>query len=358
MTALRVIPKRPAPRQKVRVYCSPRAVPFVAPCIILVLIVLLPGAMASAQVGKDVEGAADIAFIGRFPGSFISSFHHSEFDSYVFPQSTNSYAQPNEFARLELQGVRRILIYDIPASTETNTLKVFKSLEQGFLANGFETAVSCSAENGDCGYFLPRTVVSETALNQYYKYRFNEFQNLNGGHLHIYSGSRSQGDDVYYLFAVVAKSKYSAFIQYSFDLLKIAALNTEKLVLTVEYMGQELEQSGRVVLDGLFFDHDSVVLKDNSIAALNTIAAYVKQAKGKKFMVVGHTDTQGGYAYNQRLSQGRADAVLRALVDNHAVPVTMLKAVGVSYAAPIAANNRARDRDRNRRVELVEVSQF
>ena len=119
-----------------------------------------------------------------------------------------------------------------------------------------------------------------------------------------------------------------------------------------------MAKDGRVVLSGLFFDHDSVVLKDSSKGSLTTIAEYLKARPEKKYYVVGHTDTEGGFSYNQGLSQGRADAVLNALVDNYAVPKDALKAYGVSYAAPISSNASKNEREKNRRVELVEVNQF
>jgi hypothetical protein len=157
-------------------------------------------------------------------------------------------------------------------------LKVFRSIEKSLNETGFKSYVSCSGGKGGCGYFFPRNVISDLAMTSYYKYKFTEFNNLNDGRLNIYSGALEKDGATYYLFLVVAQSDYSQHIQYSVDLLKVASLKTEKMVLTDDYMDKEIQQSGKVVLDGLFFDHNSTELTDASKGALATIASFIKSA--------------------------------------------------------------------------------
>lgn len=71
----------------------------------------------------------------------------------------------------------------------------------------------------------------------------------------------------------------------------------------------------------------------------------------KKVLVEGHTDSTGGQALNQRLSQARAEAVVKALVDR-GVEASRLAAKGFGPSRPIASNDTAEGREANRRVEI------
>jgi OOP family OmpA-OmpF porin len=69
-------------------------------------------------------------------------------------------------------------------------------------------------------------------------------------------------------------------------------------------------------------------------------------------VVEGHTDSVGDDAYNLKLSQRRADAVRKYLVDK-GVPSTPLEARGFGEAQPVADNKTADGRAQNRRVVLT-----
>ncbi len=66
----------------------------------------------------------------------------------------------------------------------------------------------------------------------------------------------------------------------------------------------------------------------------------------------GHTDSVGTDAYNQRLSEQRADAV-RDFLLQQGVPQTGMSAVGLGKDGPVAGNETAAGREQNRRVEMV-----
>jgi OOP family OmpA-OmpF porin len=67
--------------------------------------------------------------------------------------------------------------------------------------------------------------------------------------------------------------------------------------------------------------------------------------------VAGHTDSVGSDAYNQKLSEGRAKAVVDYFV-SQGVPADRLKAVGYGKTKPVASNKTEEGRAQNRRVEL------
>ncbi len=72
-----------------------------------------------------------------------------------------------------------------------------------------------------------------------------------------------------------------------------------------------------------------------------------------KFRIEGHTDAKGSDAYNRRLSQERAKAVVRHLIGRYGVPRSNLQAVGQGKSRPVASNESDDGRRLNRRVEVV-----
>jgi outer membrane protein OmpA-like peptidoglycan-associated protein len=68
--------------------------------------------------------------------------------------------------------------------------------------------------------------------------------------------------------------------------------------------------------------------------------------------IEGHTDSVGGDDFNQQLSERRADSV-RDFLAEQGVPGTSITARGLGKTQPVASNDTAEGRQRNRRVELV-----
>ncbi len=119
-------------------------------------------------------------------------------------------------------------------------------------------------------------------------------------------------------------------------------------------LAEKLEKTGKAVLYGIYFDPDSAVLKPESQPTLDEIAAVLKRQESLRLQVAGHTDATNTDAYNLKLSQQRADAVVKWLVD-HGVAVTRLVAKGFGEAQPIADNKTASGRALNRRVEVSKL---
>ena len=73
-------------------------------------------------------------------------------------------------------------------------------------------------------------------------------------------------------------------------------------------------------------------------------------------IAVGHTDSMGSEAHNQRLSLRRAEAVKAYLV-NQGVPAERIRTEGRGEAQPVASNDTAQGRALNRRVDITVVEQ-
>jgi outer membrane protein OmpA-like peptidoglycan-associated protein len=138
------------------------------------------------------------------------------------------------------------------------------------------------------------------------------------------------------------------------DIVEVERAETGLVAVDPEAIGRDLEEKGRVVLDGLYFDFDSPTLQPRSAEALGNIAGYLDANPERTFYVVGHTDSRGSLGYNRELSQARAQAVVDALVNDHGIARERLDAAGVGPLVPVFSNADDAGRERNRRVELVE----
>lgn len=109
---------------------------------------------------------------------------------------------------------------------------------------------------------------------------------------------------------------------------------------------------GKIELRGVNFQTGSARLTPSSHAVLDETAATLKKNADVKAEVAGHTDSQGSRAYNISLSQRRAAAVRKYLIDQ-GVNATNLTARGYGPDRPVASNSTRAGRAQNRRVELV-----
>ena len=72
-----------------------------------------------------------------------------------------------------------------------------------------------------------------------------------------------------------------------------------------------------------------------------------------KVVIEGHTDNVGKAAYNKKLSQERADAVKKYIVEEAGINANRIKAQGFGKDKPIASNKTKKGRQQNRRVEAA-----
>jgi outer membrane protein OmpA-like peptidoglycan-associated protein len=101
------------------------------------------------------------------------------------------------------------------------------------------------------------------------------------------------------------------------------------------------------------FDFNKAQIRKEDVADLQKALAFVKKYPGYKISVEGHTDSTGSEKYNQALSEKRAEAVKKYLLDHGATDGDKIKAVGFGETKPIASNKTAKGRFENRRVEIL-----
>jgi outer membrane protein OmpA-like peptidoglycan-associated protein len=101
------------------------------------------------------------------------------------------------------------------------------------------------------------------------------------------------------------------------------------------------------------FRSGSAVLNTDAKTKLDEIASKAMNAKGYVLEVSGYADSTGSIARNRVLSQRRADAVIRYLVENHSIPLRrIVTPYGFGESNAIADNTTRDGRAENRRVEI------
>jgi outer membrane protein OmpA-like peptidoglycan-associated protein len=107
-----------------------------------------------------------------------------------------------------------------------------------------------------------------------------------------------------------------------------------------------------VNMSDVLFDFGSFTLKPGAREKLAKISGIVLAHPGLSLQIEGHTDSVGGDDFNQQLSERRADSV-RDFLAEQGVPASSITARGFGKTQPVATNDTAEGRQRNRRVELV-----
>ncbi|MCK6504390.1 OmpA family protein [Myxococcota bacterium] len=115
-----------------------------------------------------------------------------------------------------------------------------------------------------------------------------------------------------------------------------------------------LVEGGRIViLDKVFFELDSDILKPESIKILDEVAGVLAtRAEIGRVEIQGHTDAQGGLDHNMDLSRRRAEAVRRYLVEKGGIAPDRLVAKGFGPTVPLQPGTSEEAYAANRRVEF------
>jgi outer membrane protein OmpA-like peptidoglycan-associated protein len=103
------------------------------------------------------------------------------------------------------------------------------------------------------------------------------------------------------------------------------------------------------------FEYNSADISKNSVTAVQELGKALSDStlKGSTFVVAGHTDAIGGEAYNQDLSERRADTIKKYLAEKYGVDGSNLVTVGYGKTRPKDAN--APMDPANRRVQVVNM---
>lgn len=113
-----------------------------------------------------------------------------------------------------------------------------------------------------------------------------------------------------------------------------------------------IEEGSAIVLENIFFEFNKTALLPESYNELNKVVQFMLEEDIDKIEIAGHTDSEGSDTYNQKLSEGRAAAVVNYLA-SQGVDINRMSAVGYGETRPIDTNTTEEGRAQNRRVEFV-----
>ena len=318
-------------------------------------LVLLLMMMASVAMAQDIDGVIEHPMIERYPGQVIAWQHIENYQPYQVPVGpVTGYRYIEDWIETEGRVTRTFYKYEGEDRTFSevykNYLDALKVEDFTLLGHG----MSADRKGRDIGSGQWMEVA----------FRANP-TNKPGAVGTLFSGTSSSGGAG----AIVATKERAAgtayvlifveqhaknYIGTLIDIIEVEAAETGLVVIDAEAIGSDIEEYGRVVLDGIVFDYDKASLKPESEPALDAIAQYLGSHPDKSFYVVGHTDAKGTFAYNQKLSDDRAHAVRKALIQDYEIRADRLQAHGVGPLSPVFSNSSDAGRDKNRRVELVE----
>ena len=113
-----------------------------------------------------------------------------------------------------------------------------------------------------------------------------------------------------------------------------------------------LEQEVSINLEVLF-DTNKAVVKEAYMSEVEDVAKFMNEYRNTQVTIEGHTDSVGRADYNKSLSQKRADAVAKVLVERFGINASRVKSMGYGEEQPVASNDTADGRQKNRRVVAV-----
>ncbi len=322
----------------------------------LVMLVLFPAISTGVLAQKqDSPDTADHPLVSRYTGSFIDGQQVLDFDSYKLPvgpvvKNSQGLRVPSEEVSLEGKVTRTL--YRGPK--ERSTLEILRNYQSALESADFEILYSCGGK--DCGklfhWVFYKEMEQRIRSTKTSTSAFDIPQDLR-----YLAAKGTVADRIVHVSVLVAfDAGFGKLSKQPVTLLEVIeseAMETGMVTIDAEAMAKGIDATGHIAIYGVYFDTNSADIKPESSTTLSEITKLLSNRPSLKLLVVGHTDNQGDYDYNMSLSGRRAEAVAGALNSQYGIEGSRLRSAGVGYLAPVASNDTAAGREKNRRVELV-----
>ncbi len=152
-------------------------------------------------------------------------------------------------------------------------------------------------------------------------------------------------------YGIAVKADKYLFHSENFDIPKTSVYQE----ITKDVALKKVEVGSKIILKNIFFDTDKSILRPESTAELERLIALLTEIGSLKIEISGHTDSRGGAAHNQTLSENRAKAVVDYLIKKGIV-ASRLEFKGYGMTTPVATNDTDDGRQQNRRTEFKILS--
>ena len=236
---------------------------------------------------------------------------------------------------------------------DKSTLEVFRSYKKALETSGF-TILSALKPKANISKSIITELYNSNGLSKR-KYKNTEGQVSSSdldrirlfGEYYI-SAIKQTSTTTLYAFVVLSSQKNL----YLIEELTAAKMEEDTVTINLDAMRAAITDTGKIAVYDIYFETGSAEITSQSSHALNTIANYLKQDKNN-YYIVGHTDDTGSLENNLTLSEQRADAIAKALMNEFGIKSGRLEARGVGPLSPASNNSSDEGRKMNRRVEIV-----
>lgn len=313
----------------------------------------------------DAKGSRDHKGIKRYPGSYIIGFEAQKFGELMLPLGRSEPVKDRtvhayQYSKSQpVEGELTRILYVAPEGR--SSLEILRNYEQALTMAGFQTLFACTDQECDSAGNVHRfeNLVYPQARQlknrgQLSGMAFGQPKDLR----YLAAQLTAPGKEVY-VSLMVAVETFTHFKETAnHPLVLLEVVETKPMekppdLIDPKAWQEALTKDGRVALYGIYFETGEAKILAKSEPTLDGIGKLLKQDRALKLYVVGHTDNDGDFDYNMRLSNQRAKAVMDHLVTRYGVEATRLKAGGVGPLAPVASNDSKDSKAKNRRVELV-----
>lgn len=272
---------------------------------VLVLGLGFVGIARGASDPNDAEGCKDPGLFTRMPGYCIYRCEAKDFERYEVPVAS-------DFKTQAVEGKYTWVMYSLnEGAPAASGLQIVRNYANAAAAIGGKKIV--------------------------------EFED--GGEQYLTMKIEKGGAEIW-LHVDAVSSQYNVYIVEK-------RLMNQDVTADAGSLASSIRATGKASVYGIYFDTGKWDVKPESEPALKEIAKMLAADLKLKLYVVGHTDNIGAFDYNVRLSNSRADAVVKALVGAHGVAANRLQPFGAGPTAPVQSNQTEEGRAKNRRVELV-----
>ncbi len=307
----------------------------------------------------DIPGGRDPAFLKRYEGSSIVASLTRSYDSYVI--ATPDPKDPSVWTFSPIEGQITRIVYHVPdghtvlellrnyehVMTDAGLTQISEHLPSTdrlfayhFYHQGWQIPSGADdlwPQYGDVWQQMAYVTAKGTASGQDVT-------------VAVWVGNVNKPYDINFGHGPVHFSVDSPLV--IVDVVASKAVDINMVTVKASDIADALATKGTFDLYGILFDTDKTAIKPESGKTLDEVGSLLKIDRALRLEISGHTDNTGDKDHNQKLSEGRAQAVVDVLVKKYGINPERLQAKGYGDARPVAANDSDANKAKNRRVEL------
>ena len=304
---------------------------------------------------QDIDGSSDHPIFGRYAGAYITSYSQLGYDELWLPDRVlPAHTQPDRADWMRpLEG--RVTRIRYVAPPERSTLEVMRNHQRALEAEGFRSVFFC--RGNDC--------ISRGRMGEFWEgARGGIGMPSNWGEQTVYFLSERDGPEGQVTVGAMAVSSSVYGDPRSRPIYAVTIVEAEPMqtgmieaprLVEADEMEAAFARDGRIAVYGIHFDFNSADLQPQSLPQIAELGRLLGDNPQLNVVIVGHTDSVGGFDYNVTLSQRRAQSVVEALARDHGIARDRMTPAGAGMVSPVATNRTEEGRAQNRRVEIVEI---